>query len=97
MKSILTAAALALLTATGAQAANIPAADAGQVREIKLNNGQDIRDAGSSSVSATVGAPTELSISVLPPRDRVEAGYKAGSVITSSTFGGAPVVSVGAR
>lgn len=97
MKSILTAAALALLTATGAQAANIPAADAGQVREIKLNNGQDIRDAGSSSVSATVGAPTELPVAVLPPRDRVEAGYKADSVVLGSTFGGTPAVNVGAR
>lgn len=97
MKSILTAAALAFLTATAAQAANIPAADAGQVREITLINGQDILDAGSSSISVTVGVPTELPVSVLAPRDRVEAGYKAGSVVIGSTFSGTPVVSVGAR
>lgn len=86
MKTIFTAAALSLLAVTAVQASNAPALEGVGQRTIALTNGQDIRDYGSASASATVGAPKEAPVAVLPPRDRVEAGYKAQGVIGQSLF-----------
>jgi len=86
MKSLLTAAALSLLAVSTAQASSITAAEGATSRTVELTNARQIHDAGSSSISVTVGTPKEVSAVVLLPRDRVEAGYKAGDTVTLSVF-----------
>lgn len=86
MKSIFTAAALSLLAVSAAHASGIASAEASELRTVELTNARQIHDAGSSSITVTVGTPKELSAVVLPPRDRVEAGYKAGDSVTLSVF-----------
>lgn len=86
MKSLLTVAALSLLAVSAAQASGITAAEGSALRAVELTNARQIHDAGSSSISVTVGAPKEVSAAVLPPRDRAEAGYKASDTVTLSTF-----------
>lgn len=86
MKSIIAAAALSLLAVSAAHASGIASAEASELRTVELTNARQIHDAGSSSITVTVGTPKELSAVVLPPRDRVEAGYKAGDSVTFSVF-----------
>lgn len=86
MKSLLTAAALSLLAVSTAHASGIAAAESNALRTVELTNAREIHDAGSSSISVTVGTPKEFSAIVLPPRDRAEAGYKASDTVTLSAF-----------
>lgn len=86
MKSLLTAAALSLLAVSAAQASGIAAAEGTALRTVELTNARQIHDAGSSSITVTVGTPKQVSATVLPPRDRVEAGYKANDTVMLSTF-----------
>ncbi len=88
MKTVLTAVALSLVAASGALAANVSPAEGLGQRQIELSSGQDIRDYGSATAVATVGAPKELPASQLAPRDRAKGGYKAGDVVTVSSFSG---------
>ncbi|NEY91927.1 hypothetical protein [Tabrizicola oligotrophica] len=90
MKSFLTATALSLLAVTAAQASGNAAPTGVELRPVELTNARDIADNGSSSITVTIGAPKEVSATLLPPRDRVEAGYKADSTVTLSAFPGAP-------
>ena len=91
MKTILTAAALSLVAASGAFAANVSPAEGLGQRQIELSSGQDIRDYGSATVVATVGAPQELPASQLAPRDRAAFGLKLGDAVNASAFpGGEP-------
>lgn len=86
MKAIFTAVALSILAATAAQAAGANAPSALQQREVSLTNGKDIAENRGQTVTVTVGAPKELSTTALPPRDRVEAGYKAQTTINAYSF-----------
>ena len=86
MKSIIAAAALSLLAVSAAHASGIASAEGSAYRTVELTNARQIREAGSSSITLTVGTPKELSAVVLPPRDRAEAGYKADDSITLSVF-----------
>ena len=97
MKSFLTAAALSLLAVTAAQASGVPASNGVELRSVELTDSKDIREAGSSSVTVTVGAPTDLPVAVPPPRDRVEAGFKAEGSVTGSVFPEAPGATSSAR
>ena len=97
MKSFLTAAALSLLAVTSAQASGVPTSNGVELRSVELTNNKDIREAGGSSATVTVGAPTELPVAVLSPRDRVEAGYKAAGSVAGSVFPGAPAAFSNAR
>lgn len=88
MKTIFTAVSLSLLAASGAYASGA-AAPGVEGRTITLTDARDIRENAGPVVNLTVGTPKEVSINVLPPRDRVEAGYKADATVTLSTFEGA--------
>lgn len=97
MKTILTAAALSLLAVTGAQAAGISAANGVELRSVELTNAREISENRSTTINVTVGAPKQVSVATLPPRDRVEAGYKADASVTVSSFPTKQVVTYTAR
>lgn len=86
MKTLFATLAVSLLAVSAAQASGIAAVDGASQRTVELTNGREIHDAGSSSITVTVGSPKEVSAAILPPRDRVEAGYKADATLTQSVF-----------
>lgn len=86
MKTIFTAFAVSLLAVSAASASGVAASDNAAQRTVELTNAREIHEAGSASITVTVGAPKEVSATILPTRDRVEAGYKAGATLTVSTF-----------
>lgn len=92
MKTIFATLAVSLLAVSAAQASSLVPADGATLRNVELTDSRDIRDAGSSSITVTVGAPKEVTAVALPPRDRVEAGYKADQTVTLSVFPAGEVV-----
>jgi hypothetical protein len=86
MKPLFTALAISLLAVSAASASGVAATDGANLRTVELTNAREIHDAGSSSISVTVGTPKEVSIATLPPRDRAEAGYKGNATVTQWTF-----------
>lgn len=86
MKTLFATLAVSLLAVSAAQASSLASVDGATQRSVELTNARAIHDAGSSSITVTVGTPKEVSATVLPPRDRAEAGYKAGAIVTLSAF-----------
>lgn len=86
MKTLFTALAVSLLAVSAASASGIAASGDTTQRTVELTNARQIHEAGSSSITVTVGAPKEVSATLLPTRERVEAGYKADATLTVSAF-----------
>lgn len=97
MKSFVTAAALSFLAATAVQAAGNVAPGGVELRNANVTSPKERIEINQDVKTLTIGAPKEVSISVLPPRDRAEAGYKADAALTVSSFPGQPGAAVSAR